>query len=621
MEDRARFILIFFGIASLILVVKASQLQIFNNIYKEQALKTTLSKTTLYPSRGIIYDRNGEIIVSNKSIYDINVVYNNVPKDLDTTELCKLLDIDKATFIKNMNKDWSSPQYHKAIPFRFLDKVKPEQFALFHEHLYKFPGFYPVERYIRNYNHPNAAHAIGFLGEVSREDLNRDESGYYSSGDYIGKSGLEDTYEDILRGTKGVRYSLKDNLGRVVGSFNEEKLDSSAVSGSGIMTGIDVDLQAYGEMLMQGKVGSVVAIEPASGEILSMLSSPSYDPNLLNLDRKRGVSYDSLRRDTITKPLFDRTTLAKYPPGSIFKTIFALIAMQKDILGPHRTIYCDGVYEVDSRGRYTQRCHQHPTPYNVALAIQHSCNSYFYQTFREFIDFHGYKTPSVGLDTINAYLRQFGLGEKLGVDYHIEDSGYIPTSEYYTRLYGNRWRSTYILSLGIGQGEYQFTTLQMANLAAILANRGFYYTPHLVKNIVEGQQEIDEKYTKRHRVNIEQKYFDHVIEGMSKVASDGTARLAYIKDITICGKTGTSQNAGKDHSVFFAFAPKENPKIAIAVFVENAGWGGTVAAPIASLMIEKYLRDSISVERRWLEERMINTHLYDIKKPDTTKVN
>lgn len=610
MDDRAKAILIFIGFCAFIILAKASQLQIFNNVYKEQARRTTLTKTTLYPTRGLIYDRNGELIVSNSRLYDINAVYNNIPKDINVSEFCSLLDLSQQQFQSNLNKDWSKPQFHKAIPYLFTGKIDPKQFSIFQEHLYKYPGFYPVERTIRNYNHQNAAHVIGFLGEVSRSDLDKDKDDFYVAGDYIGKSGLEYTYENQLRGNKGIQYSLKDNLGRIVSTFDNGQLDSAAIVGNGLITSLDIDLQAYGELLMKGKIGSIVAIEPSTGEILTMISSPSYNPELLNLGRDRGQFYDSLRQDTLTKPLFDRSVLAKYPPGSIFKTIFALIAMQKEVLTPHRTIYCDGSYEVDSKGKYSQGCHNHPTPYNVSNAIQYSCNSYFYQTFREFIDYHGYKTPQIGLDTLNYYLDQFGLGRKLGIDYHLEDPGYIPTSAYFNRLYGNQWRSTYILSLGIGQGEYQFTTLQMANLAAILANRGHYYTPHLVKKIIGNQTDIDPKFKTPHHVKIDKKYFEPVIEGMSKVATDGTARLAYTPLIDICGKTGTSQNIGEDHSVFFAFAPKEKPQIAIAVFVENAGWGGTIAAPIASLMIEKYVTDTVAHNRKWLEERMINTQLF-----------
>lgn len=606
-----------FGICAFILTAKTAQLQIFNNKYKEQARRTTLDKSTKYPARGLIYDRNEKLLVSNNTIYDIDVIFNNVSKTIDTTEICALLGIKESTFLKNINKNWRSAQYHKAIPFTFLTRVKPEQFSVFQEHLHKYPGFYPIERNIRTYPHKNVAHAMGFLGEVDKEDLKESNQNDYRSGDYIGRSGLERTYEYALKGEKGVGYVLKDNLGRNVESFDNGRLDSSAISGSDIICTIDLDLQAYGEMLMQNKMGSIVAIEPSTGEILSMVSSPTYDPNLLNLDRNRGQSYDSLSQDTLYRPLFDRSVMAKYPPGSLFKTVFSLIAMQKGVLHKKRTIYCDGTYEVDSKGLYVQRCHHHPTPYNVSIAIQHSCNSYYYQILREFIDSHGYTTPGVGLDTLISYLNDFGLGNKLGIDYHTEEKGFLPSSKFYDNLYAhirNGWRSTYILSLGIGQGELELTTMQMANLAAIIANKGYYYTPHLVKSFVKDEFELDDQYTVAKRVRIDKEHFDPVIEGMARVTTLGTGKLAYIPGIDICGKTGTSENSGADHSVFFAFAPRENPKIAVAVYVENAGFGGDIAAPIAGLMIEKYLNDSISPRKQYLEDRMVNLKLINKEK-------
>ena len=612
MSEKSKIILFVFGICAFVLTAKTAQLQIFSKKYQEQARRTTLDKMTKYPARGLIYDRNGKLLVSNNTIYDIEVIYNNVSKTLDTTELCSLLGIDKATFDKNINKDWRSARYHKAIPFTFLTRVKPKQFSVFQEHLHKYPGFYPVQRNIRTYPHSNVAHALGFLGEVDPSDLNDSRDNDYVMGDYIGRSGLERTYEYALKGKKGVGYVLKDNLGRNVESFENGRLDSAAVSGSDIISTIDLDLQSYGEQLMQNKMGSIVALDPSTGEILTMLSSPTYDPNLLNLDRNRGISYDSLSQDTLYRPLFDRSVMAKYPPGSLFKTVFSLIAMQKGILHQNRTIYCDGKYEVDSRGRYVQGCHIHPTPYNVPIAIQHSCNSYYYQMLREFIDFHGYTTPGVGLDTLISHLRDFGLGNKLGIDYHTEEKGFLPTTEFYDNLYAhirNGWRSTYILSVGIGQGELELTTMQMANLAAILANRGYYYTPHLVKSFVKDEFKLSDEFTIPKKVRIDQEHFEPVIEGMARVTTQGTGQLAYIPGIEICGKTGTSENSGEDHSVFFAFAPRENPKIAIAVYVENAGFGGDIAAPIASLMIEKYINGSISKRKQYLEDRMLNLKL------------
>jgi len=613
MDTKAKVLIAIFCVTAVILVGKMAQIQLFSTQYKEQAQKTTLGKNTLYPSRGLIFDRNGELLVSNSTIYDIEAIYNNVSSDIDTAEFCSLLNIDKETFIRNINKDWSKAQYHKSSPFIFLSKVQPETFAVFQEHLYKYPGFYPVLRNIRSYPHESAAHVLGFLGEVNRADIDNSQQGIYSNGDYIGRSGLERTHEQILRGSKGIAYKLKDVLGRNLESFDDGRLDSAAVAGADIICGMDLELQQYGEQLMQGKVGSIVAIEPSTGEILTMLSSPTYDPNLLNLDQDRGYFYDSLSTDTLYRPLFDRSVMAKYPPGSIFKTVFSLIAMEKEVVTADRTVYCDGVYEVDSKGLYTQACHQHPTPYNVAIALQHSCNSYYYQIFREFIDGYGYRTPDVGLDTLISHLHDFGLGRKLDLDFHIESPGFLPTPKLYDRMYGhvyNGWRSTYILSLGIGQGELQLTTLQMANLAAIIANRGYYYLPHLVKETTVDGIDIDAKYKTPKKVRISPQHFEPVIEGMARVTTVGTGQQAYVPGVEVCGKTGTSQNPhGKDHSVFFAFAPRENPQIALAVYVENAGFGGQIAAPIAGLMIEKYLNDSISPQKKYIEQRILNTSL------------
>jgi len=623
MGEKSKIIIGIFTFAAFVLVGKMAQLQLFSPKYKEQAQKTTLGRNTLFPSRGLLYDRDGDLLVSNTTIYDIEAIYSNVSKDIDTTAFCALLGIDNETFRKNMDKDWSNIQYHKSSSFTFLSKIDPQRYSVFQEHLHKYPGFYPVVRNIRSYPHENAAHVLGFLGEVDRKDIERSEDNTYRNGDYIGRSGLERTYEAELRGTKGIAYILKDNLGRNLGSFAEGSLDSSAIAGADIIASLDLDLQGYGEKLMQGKTGSIVAIEPSTGEILSMISSPTYDPNNLNLNKDRGRFYDSLSTDTINRPLFDRSVSAKYPPGSIFKTVFSLIAMQEGLLDPNRTIYCDGVYEVDSKGLYTQACHAHPSPYNVPIALQHSCNSYYYQTFREFIDFHGYRTPEKGLNKLLEHLYKFGLGDKLGIDFHIEEKGLLPTPELYDRMYKhvyNGWRSTYILSLGIGQGELQLTSLQMANLAAIIANRGWYYPPHLVKSVGGDQENIDLVFRTKKTTDIDDVHFDPVIEGMARVTTVGTGQQSYVPGVEVCGKTGTSQNPhGKDHSVFFAFAPRENPKIALAVYVENAGFGGAIAAPIAGLIMEKYLNDSISPRKQYIEDRILKTQL--IQKPISQLVN
>ena len=603
--------------ASLILVLQLANLQIFDVEGRERAKRATLSSIAIYPSRGLIYDRNEKLLVTNIPIYDINVIYRNINPDMDTTLFCELLNITKQQFIENLNKDWRSPQFSRSVPFTFLTRITPEQYAVFQEHLHKFPGFYPVLKNIRTYPYPYAAHALGYLGEISKDALEQ-SGGKYSSGDFLGVSGIEKAYEEKLRGKKGINYVLRDNIGRIVGSYDEGRLDSMPVSGYDLISTLDIDLQQYGEELMRNKRGSIVAIEPKTGEILAMISAPSYDPNILRLDRDRRVAFNDLLSDSINRPFLDRSVMAKYPPGSIFKSIVSLIAMQTGISQPNRYIPCGGAYALDNRGT-VQRCHAHPPASNVSLALAYSCNSYYFQLMREMVNRFGYKNPGIGLDTVVNYLNKFGLGTKLDIDYSFESPGFIPNSSYYDKLYRRvktGWRATYMLSVGIGQGELQVTTLQMANLAAIIANKGFFYTPHLVKGFKNYNEAIDQRFRTKNFVGIDEEYFDPVIKGMESAVIGGTARVGFISGISICGKTGTSENPfGADHSVFFAFAPKENPKIAIAVFVENAGFGASYATPIASLMIEKYLTGEINPYRKYLEEKMLKAELINIPNP------
>ncbi len=606
----------FIILCALGLVLQAARIQVFGSKFKNSASKYAIDKQTQYPSRGLIYDRNGQLLVYNIPVYDLKVTYNKVPKEIDTTLFCKLLNIRKDSFSILITKDWRSAQFSKSVPFTFYSKISPERFAKFQEHLHLFPGFYPVLRYIRSYPHQNAAHALGYLGEVNQKVI--DNNTGYSSGDFMGVSGLEKTYENKLKGQKGYNYLLKDNLGREVGAYSEGGLDSVAQSGLDLITGLDLELQKYGESLMNGKRGSVVAIEPSSGEILSIISAPSYDPNLLALNQNRGSSFKRLFQDSINRPFLDRSVMAKYPPGSIFKPIFSLIALQDEITYASRTIYCDGEYTVNKKRGFSQGCHGHPTPYNISIALEHSCNSYYYQLLREYVEQYGYSQPGKGLDRLKSRLADFGLGIPLGIDSYLENKGNVPGSKYFDRLYANvrsGWRSTYILSLGIGQGELQLTTVQMANLAAIIANRGHYFIPHLVKSYSASDSLIAKKYNTPNYVNVDSVHFKPVIKGMYDVIRSGTAQMAYVPGLDICGKTGTSQNPhGEDHSVFFAFAPKENPKIAIAVYVENAGFGGTIAAPIASLMIEKYLNREIGLSSKWKEDFIYSKNL--IETPD-----
>lgn len=612
---RSRIVQILIGVAALTLLLNAAQLQIFDVEMKSKAKRATLRKKTVYPSRGIIFDRNDKLMVVNESSYELEAIYRELDPSMDTLKFCELLDIDKSTFKRNIEKDWSSRKYRKSIAFTFLKRISPANYSQFQEHLHEFPGFYPVQRNIRTYPHKNAAHVLGYLGEVDRNMINN-SSGKYAMGDYVGVYGMEKSYDMELRGKKGKEYVIHDNLGREVRNLSDTQLDSSAVSGLDMNSSIDLDLQSYGELLMSNKRGSIVALEPSTGEILCMLSAPAYDPNIMSIHKDRGDAYERLTQDTLNRPIIDRSLRASYPPGSIFKPVLSLIALQEGVTHAGRRMKCDGEYETNTKGQ-SQGCHDHPTPRNIAAAIQYSCNSYFYQLCKEFIEKESYYRPGEGLDQLADYLDQFGIGRKLGVDNLYEEEGFMPRSNFYDKLYKNEvngWKSSYMLSLGIGQGELQLTTVQMANLAAIIANRGYYYVPHLIKGFKNSDIVIPEKYSTRNYVEIDQQHFEPVIDGMEKVIKAGTAMNARVPGIAVCGKTGTSQNGKfkKDHSVFFAFAPKDDPKIAIAVYVENAGWGTTTAAPIASLMMEKYLNGEIAPNRKPMETAMVEHDLITI---------
>ena len=609
-KTRQFTIQIFFGVAALLLVVKASQLQVLDSTFRDKANATAMAQQIIYPSRGLIYDRNGELLVNNEPIYDLMVTYNQVDPDMPKDKFCQLLGIDTAYFNKALNKNWRSKRYSKSVPYVFMSKVSKETHARFQESLYEFPGFRFQRRNVRVYPFKNAAHLIGNIREVSGKEVKKSE-GRYVPGDYIGDNGLELAYESSLRGAKGTKFVLKDNMGISVGPYDKGRLDSDPASGKDLITSIDIGLQTYGEELMQNKIGSIVVIEPRTGEILAMVSSPTYDPNLLTVTQNRGANYSKLAKDPL-KPFFDRSVMAQYPPGSLFKPMVSLIAMQEGVLNPDRGIKCQGAYY--HLGMRLTGCHSHPYAYNLEKAIQHSCNAYFVTVFREIVDKHGFYNPQIGLDTFNAYLDRFGMGHPMGIDFPREQKGNFPTSTFYNKRFKDqKWNSIWIRSLAIGQGEMLMTNMQMANLAAIIANKGYYITPHIVTGIRGDTSEIAEKYRSRNWVGVDEQHFGPVVNGMEKVVTSGTARSAFIKDISFCGKTGTAENPhGKDHSIFFGFAPKDEPEIAVAVYVENAGFGGTFAAPIASLIVEKKLMNKIrSKERLALEKRIKNTVLVD----------
>ena len=603
--NRQHIIRILFLIGAVILLAKTAQIQLLDHTYQDRAQTAAINKYVLYPSRGLVYDRNDNLLTYNQPIYELMVTYNQVDPNMDTAAFCQILNIKPSEFESRLNKKWGR-RYSRSVPYSFTRRLSAVVYGKLQESLHEFPGFFVQKRNIRGYRDSIAAHTLGYISEVNANQI--EKSDIYTSGDYIGSAGLESFYENKLRGSKGIKYQLKDNLGRIVGDYKSGDLNQNAVSGRDLKISIDSDMQRYGEQLMENKLGSIVAIEPSTGEILSMISAPNYDPNQLSISRERGDLFKRLMDDPLN-PFFNRAVSAKYPPGSLFKPIVGLIALQEKVWNFNRFVPCSGAYWNVNR---FLGCHDHPNSYNMGKAIQYSCNSYFCETFKSIIDKEGYHNPNKGLDLFNSYLYEFGLGQPLGLDFQPEKSGNIPTTKYYDKLYGGRsWRSPTIVSVGIGQGEVQLTTLQMANLAAIIANRGYYFLPHLVKDYINDDTPIETKYTIPKKVSIDSVHFENVIKGMANVTVAGTANWSHINDIEICGKTGTAQNPhGKDHSIFFAFAPRENPKIAIAVYVENAGDGGAFAAPIASLMIEKYLKKEIrAISRLHMEKFILRSKL------------
>lgn len=594
-------------LGSLLLTLKVGYLQLIDETFIDRSRSYAIDKQRLYPSRGLIYDREQRLLLNNEGSYDLLVTHVAMDPDMDTLLLCELVGIDRETFDRHIEKDWTDIRYSRHLPHTFLTKIQPEVYTRVREQLFRFPGFQFQSRNVRTYPYPHGAHVLGFLGEVSREQVERSE-GRYIAGDYIGMAGLERAYEYQLRGEQGVRYRLKDNFGRVVGPWRNGEQDRNPVSGKDLLSTIDIELIAYCESLLKNKRGAIVALEPTTGEILALVSSPAYDPNLLSISQERGRAFMELQSDTL-KPFFDRSVMAAYPPASIFKSVVGLIALQEGLTQPNRYIPCTGAYYYNEE---SWGCHAHWPCHNIQSAIIVSCNTYFFTLVRDILDKYGVRNVKQGLELFDTYLRAFGLGQPLGVEMANEKGGFIPTPAYYDRLYKNRrWLSPTIMNIGIGQGEIQLTTLQMANLAAIIANRGYYYTPHLIRGFYQDTTAIDARYTTRHILPVAARHFEPIVDGLEKVMIYGTARTSYIPGIPFCGKTGTSQNPhGKDHSVFFGFAPRNNPQIALAVYIENAGFGGDVAAPIASLVVEKYLNGDISPERLYLEERMKRLNLH-----------
>jgi penicillin-binding protein 2 len=596
MLDQRRYIIqTLIIVVGVIYILKLLWLQIIDDTYKDEALQNSIQRITVYPYRGVIADRKGKMLVANTPVFDIIVI----PKDVriaDTSSFCELFALSKEEVITKLKE---ARKYSKVKPSVFVPTLSTEDWARIQNKLVDYPGFYVQARSVRNYPYKCMANALGYIGEVSKERIELLGKDNYKSGDYIGISGVEEIYEKQLRGTRGVRYVMVDVKGAEKGAFKDGAFDTLSVAGENIQSTIDVELQAYGEQVMQGKTGSIVAIEPSTGEVLCLISAPTYDPNLL-VGKSFPKNYSALEKNPY-KPLYNRALQAMYPPGSTFKIIESLIALQDHLIDSGRTLPCN---------KSLINCHNHPPAHGMRGAIQHSCNPYFYVLFNSILQRglspNPYVDAAKGFDIWRDYVTSFNLGSRLGIDLPNEKSGRVPSHAFYDKVYGdNRWAFKTIFSLGIGQGEILVVPLQMANVAAILANKGHYYTPHVIKS-VGGKHHLDSSFAQKRVTKIDSKYFPTVRNGMFDVVDFGTAYRSRIPKIPYCGKTGTAQNPhGEDHSVFMAFAPMDNPKIAIAVYVENAGFGDKWAAPIASLMIEKYLCDTISKPRKEMEERMM----------------
>ena len=601
LEKRKYVIGGFITVIVIIYIIRLFSLQVGDEKYKESADSNAFLKRVIYPARGLVYDRNNRLVVFNKPAYDVMLIPKDV-QEFDTAMLCSALGITRQQLEEkwhDMKDSRKNPGYSSYTPQKLISHLSQEDYGRLQEKLYLLPGFFIQKRTVREYGYHNASNVLGNIREVSANDIENDR--YYRRGDYTGDLGIEKSYEKALRGQKGVEVLMKDALGRIRGKYENGIYDVAPVSGHNLTLGLDMELQKYGEELMVNKIGAIVAIEPATGEILALVTSPNYDPSLL-VGRERGKNYAALVKDP-QKPLYDRSIQGAYPPGSTFKPTQGLIFLQEGVITLDTRYPCSHGYVNGLR----VGCHGHASPLPLLPALQTSCNGYFCWGFKNMIDKKGTK-PADQFEKWKNYIVQMGYGYKLGIDIPSESRGFIPNSEFYSKSFrGANWSANSIISVSIGQGEVLATPLQIANLSATIANRGYFYTPHVVKAIADSV--IDPKYKEKRQPKIKRQYYEAVAEGMRMAVLGGTCRTANIPGIEVCGKTGTAQNPhGKDHSVFMGFAPYHNPKIAIAVFVENAGFGATFGVPIGALMIEKYLNGKIMDSRKGIEERMLNSN-------------
>jgi len=591
MNKKALLLFALFLIMVFVFAIRLFYIQVIDDSYKLNAESNAIRKEYIYASRGAIYDRNNKLLVTNVAAYDLLVVPNQT-KSFDSTKLCELLSVDLSVIRSRLNK---AKRYSSYKPSEVITQINQQDYASLQEWIHYFKGFYIQKRSQRSYPYIGAPNVVGYIGEVTEGFVQNNPN--YFMGDLIGVTGIEKSYEDQLRGQKGVRYVLVDVHNRIKGPFKDGQYDTLAVPGVDLISSIDIDLQLLGEKLMKGKRGSIVAIEPSSGEILALISSPTYDPNLL-VGRRRSKNYTLLYRDSLNKPLYDRSLLAEYPPGSPFKLINALIGLQDGAIKTSTTFTCHHGFHF---GSLHVACHC-GTNYPIALetSISKSCNNYYCSVFRKIIE--NYPDANIGMDAWKNHVMSFGMGNFLNNDLPTGRRGFVPSAAYFNKAFGYKhWKAVSTISLGIGQGELLLTPIQMANMAASIANKGHYYTPHIIRSV---GADVNNNYIKPHNTTINPDHFQPIIEGMHKVFEQGTARASRIETIAMCGKTGTAENPhGQDHSIFIAFAPKENPSIAISIIVENGYWGSRWAAPIASLMMESYILDTIS--RPLLVERML----------------